>query len=201
MRKYIIVFALLFLVSGCGSSQSSNNSTGSLSGGWLHSYSNSVDFLQLAVVGSQISGTVQYASIEGPQPHLNQVNTSVSGTFNGQQVTLTVSYWNFPVATYSGNYANDTLTMTVPNQDGSLSTADYNHASIDDYNNAVQQLQQSLNQQIQSYNNNAATAIPYRLLCTNVQLKTPLCAQHLELALPRPLLSMCSHVGLRKRAV
>ncbi len=47
----------------------------------------------------------------------------------------------------------------------------------------------------------AELVMPYRLLCTKVQLKTPLCTQQLELAFPRLLMSMCSHVGLRKRAV
>lgn len=104
---------------------------------------------------------MQNASIGGSPPRLNQFNSPVSGSFNGQQVTLTVSFWNFPVVTYAGSYENDTFTMTVPNQDGSLSTVDYNHASVDDYNNAVQQLQQSVNQQVQAYENAAATATVY----------------------------------------
>ncbi len=158
-RKFIIVIVLSLSLAACGASGTSANSTGSLSGGWLHSYSSAVEFFQLTVNGSQVSGQEQeeYATNETP-PHLLQSSTTVSGTFNGTQVTLTFSIYGFPVRTYAGTYGSNALTLAVPDQSGNLQSIAYQPASTDDYNNAVQQLQQSVSQQVQAYENAVATA-------------------------------------------
>src|SRR5260370_3871757 len=159
VRKFIIVIVLSLSLAGCGASGTSANSTGSLSGGWLHSYSSAVEFFQLTVNGSQVSGQEQeeYATNETP-PHLLQSSSTVSGTFNGTQVTLTFSIYGFPVRTYAGTYGSNALTLAVPDQSGNLQSIAYQPASTDDYNNAVQQLQQSVSQQVQAYENAVATA-------------------------------------------
>ncbi|HEX6557089.1 MAG TPA: hypothetical protein VF026_30280 [Ktedonobacteraceae bacterium] len=160
MRKQLLVGMLLsFLLAACGSSGASSNSTGSLSGGWVHSYSHAVEYFQLTVNGSQVTGQEQeeYATNDTP-PQTHQSSSTVSGTFNGTQVTLTFSIYGFPVRTYAGTYENNTLTLTVPDQNGNLQSIQYQPASTDDYNNAVQQLQQSVNQQVQNYDNAVATA-------------------------------------------
>ncbi len=120
-RKFIIVIVLSLSLAACGASGTSANSTGSLSGGWLHSYSSAVEFFQLTVNGSQVSGQEQeeYATNETP-PHLLQSSTTVSGTFNGTQVTLTFSIYGFPVRTYAGTYGSNALTLAVPDQSGNL---------------------------------------------------------------------------------
>ena len=158
-RKFIIVIVLSLSLAACGASGTSANSTGSLSGGWLHSYSSAVEFFQLTVNGSQVSGQEQeeYATNETP-PHLLQSSSTVSGIFNGTQVTLTFSIYGFPVRTYAGTYGSNALTLAVPDQSGNLQSIAYQPASTDDYNNAVQQLQQSVSQQVQAYENAVATA-------------------------------------------
>jgi hypothetical protein len=158
-KKLLIGMLLSLLLAACGSSGASSKSTGSLSGAWLHSYSNAVEYFQLTVTGSQVTGQEQeeYATKDTP-PQARQSSSTVSGTFNGNQVTLTFSLYGFPIRTYAGTYANNVLTLTVPDQNGNLQSVQYQPASTDDYNNAVQQLQQSVNQQVQNYDNAVATA-------------------------------------------
>ncbi len=183
MKKRIIalLFALSIILAACGTTTYQNeassaqraissgqgnpsagqpaSSTGSLSGGWLYSYSNAVEFFQLTVNDNQVSGQEQeeYMTDSTP-PSLQQDSSTVSGIFNGTQVTLTFSVYGFPIRTYAGTYENNALTLTVPNQSGNLQNITYQPASADDYNNAVQRFQQSVNQAIQAYNDGMATA-------------------------------------------
>lgn len=159
IRKFIVVIASLFLLAACASPETHSSSTGSLSGGWLHTYSNAVEFFQLTVSSGQVSGQEQEEYVTNSMPpQLQQDSSTVSGTFNGTQVTLTFSVYGFPVRTYAGTYGSDSLTLTVPDQSGNLQSITYRPASPDDYNNAVQQFQQSVNQAIQAYNDAMATA-------------------------------------------
>ncbi len=150
-KKLIVILALSLSLAACAAAGTSTGSTGSLSGGWLHSYSNAVEFFQLTVNGSQVTGQEQeeYATNDTP-PYLRQSSSTVSGTFNGSQVTLTFSIYGFPVRTYAGTYGSNALTLTVPDQSGYLQSVEYQPASTDGYNNAVQQ--------VQAYENAAATA-------------------------------------------
>ena len=161
-KKFLVVIAFSLSLAACTSSGTPTNSTGSLSGGWLHSYSNAVEFFQLTVNGSQVTGQEQeeYATND-TLPQLRQSSSTVSGTFNGEQVTLTFSIYGFPVRTYAGTYGTNALTLAVPDQSGNLQSVEYQPASTNDYNNAVQQLQQSINQQVQAYENAAATATAF----------------------------------------
>ena len=97
---------------------------------------NAVEFLQLTVNGSQVTGQEQeeYA-MNDSLPQTRQSSSTVSGSFNGDQVTLTFSLYGFPVKTYAGTYENNTLTLTVPDQNGNLQSVQYQPASTDDYNN------------------------------------------------------------------
>src|SRR5260370_13110900 len=152
-KKFIIVIVLSLSLAACGALGTSANSTGSLSGGWLHSYSNTVEFFQLTDNGSQVSGQEQeeYATNETP-PHLLQSSSTVSGIFNGTQVTLTFSIYGFPVRTYEGTYGSNALTLSVPGQIGNLQSIKEQQTSSDDYTKPMHHLMHSLPTQYPPYN-------------------------------------------------
>ncbi len=165
MRKAVIitiaiVLALALLLATYGTLRLYSSSTGSLSGGWIHAFSNSVEYLGLTVDKSQITGSEQEEDeTTGTPPQVKPGSSTVSGTVNDSQVTLTFSVYGFPVRSYAGTYENDTLTLTIPDQAGNLQSVEYHHATTDDYNSAVQKLQQTVAQQVQDYENTVANEL------------------------------------------
>ncbi len=154
-----IVLAIALLLATYGTLRLYSSSIGSLSGGWIHSFSEGVEYLSLTVNGNQISGQEQEETeTNDTSPQAKSDSTNVSGTVNGANVSLTFSVLGLPVRTYAGTYENDTLTLSIPDQAGNLQSVEYHHASTDDYNKAVQKLQQTVAQQDMAYNDAVATS-------------------------------------------
>ena len=132
MRRYSLIIILAILLTACTAvgTQSSGSfsatatqpASSNLSGGYLHVYSNAVEFFQLTNNNGQISGQEQEAYVTTNDPY-NMKNGSsvVSGTFNGSSVTLTFSIYGFPVKSYAGTYDGTNLVLTVPDSNGGLS--------------------------------------------------------------------------------
>jgi hypothetical protein len=145
VRKHALILLSLILTACAGAGTHNGSSSGSfsatatqpvssnLSGGYLHVYSNAVEFFQLTNNNGQISGQEQEAYVTTDDPY-NVKNSSsvVSGTFNGSSVTLTFSTYGFPVRSYAGTYDGTNLVLTVPGLQGNLNSIEYSPASTDD---------------------------------------------------------------------
>jgi hypothetical protein len=89
--------------------------------------------------------------IEGEPPYarVRELSGSVSGTINGSRMTLETTGIEDQCATSSpcsGQFSPSTLTLNVPQSDGTLGAVEFRAATTTDYNNAVSQLNAQLAQ-------------------------------------------------------
>ncbi len=115
--------------------------------GYLARYSNGVEFVQWANSDGSLTGQRQllYAPEEDPL-QIRSENMSFTGTLSDSEVSLTFSELGFS-STWTGTLEGDTLTLTVPEQDGTLATRELYAATVEDYNQAAQEFRRSVEQQ------------------------------------------------------
>lgn len=126
-------------------------------GGYLASGSNYVLFIQFTNANGTLSGEWNEADVvTNNNQNMLQVSpfhTSFSAFLNGTQFNLDVNG-----RTYAGSFDGNNVTIEFPQQDGTLTPITLTPASIDDYNNAITNLQNSVNQENQNAANAQATA-------------------------------------------
>ena len=103
--------------------------------GYLYVYSNAVDFLQLNINGSQITGSEEETANWYPN-QLQSVTCSINGEMNGNNITLTMQ-GSYCGRTLTGTFDGNNITLAILQTNGSIFNAVYNKATTDDYNNAV----------------------------------------------------------------
>lgn len=107
-----------------------------------------VAFVQITVSGSQMTGTWEETYLEPGDTQAYPFRLSLSGTESGQSVTLTLSGTvsgpggSVPgTGTVSGTLDGGTLTLEVPQADGTLASMVFTSSSSAAYNQAVGTLQ------------------------------------------------------------
>ncbi len=137
--------------------------------GYLATDTNSVYFIQFTSSNNQLSGHIQGVQITGDVPPQTQsFSTAFTGIQNGSSVTITVSLFGFS-SSVTGALNNNSLTLDIPQQDGHLKNETFIGASLQQYNQAVNTLQQLVNQQDQQYANNQATVVSSQATATSLQ--------------------------------
>jgi hypothetical protein len=151
MTRIILV---LFVAAGASltacSSGGSTVSRSRLASGYL-TQTGGVAFFHLRRHGNDFDGSAQRAMIEGEPPYarVRELSGSVSGTINGSRMTLETTGIEDQCATSSpcsGQFSPSTLTLNVPQSDGTLGAVEFRAATTTDYNNAVSQLNAQLAQ-------------------------------------------------------
>jgi hypothetical protein len=133
-----LVLALPFLLAGCGNGQQ----------GYLALPSSaSAQFLQVTRNGSSLSGSLQDANISSSDPTVvTTFNVAFTGTTNGSQITLTFPQGLGFSTSVSGSYSGDHIDLSVPQTDGTLAIEDFAPSDTNAYNNAVHQIRQQAQQ-------------------------------------------------------
>src|SRR5581483_375237 len=126
--------------------------------GYLATNTNSAYFIQFTETNNQLSGHLQGIGITNNiPPQTETFSTAFTGVQNGSSVTITVSIFGFS-SSVTGTLNGNTLTLAIPQPDGHLENETFNGASIQQYNQAVDGLQNIVSQQDQQYVNSQATA-------------------------------------------
>jgi len=114
---------------------------GAVPGGWVGTFSNGVEFIQWTEETGYLVGQAELVYTTSAQP-LQPVSTNLafSGIRNGSNISLTASSG----VTWTGTVAGDSLTLVIPNQDGTLATDSFYAGTADDYNTALASFQSSL---------------------------------------------------------
>ena len=127
--------------------------------GYLATDTNSVYFIQFTEANNQLSGHIQGIGITNDVPPRTQsFSTAFTGIQNGSSITITISIFGFS-SSVTGTLNGNTIALAIPQQDGHLKDEMFIGASVQQYNQAVNALQNVVSQQDQQYANNQATAI------------------------------------------
>src|SRR5258708_15394440 len=136
-------------------------------GGYLTTGSNYVLFIQFTNTNGTLSGEWNEADVvTNTYKNILQVSpfqTSFSAFLNGTQFNLDVNG-----RTYAGSFDGNNVTIEFPQQDGTLAPITLAPASIDNYNNAITNLQNTVTQE----NQNTADAQATTTATTNEQQAT-----------------------------
>jgi len=126
-------------------------------GGYLASGSNYVLFIQFTNTNGTLAGEWNEADVvTNTSTNMLQViplHTSFNAILNGTQFNLEVNGHS-----YAGSFNGNNVTIEFPQQDGTLAPITLTPARIDDYNTAITNLQNSVNQGNQNSADAQATA-------------------------------------------
>lgn len=109
--------------------------------GYMDKTSSWVDFMSLTTNGSQLIGTLDETALSSDGTSTSAVHDSLSGTENGNQLTLQVAGL-FGGVNLQGHFDGSNLLIAVPQTTGGLTEETLTPATSTDYNNAVKNLQQ-----------------------------------------------------------
>ena len=118
-------------------------------GGYLATSSDGVTFVQWSESGNSIEGFLQNLYVATDAEGIPQVQSEelgFSGTLDGGEVSMTFSELGTS-RTWTGTLEGDTLTLTIPDGDGTLSTLRAQAATVEDYNEEAQEFRQRVAQQ------------------------------------------------------
>jgi len=151
-----VFVAILCTACGAAASLSPSSSKSSLSapttssdapGGYLDSEPSYVLFVQWTEKGGQMSGQLQEVYVNQNSPFTVQTNNEAfTGTHDSSNVSISTSIFGY-TKTFTGSLNGDTLTLVVPNSNGTLATLTLHSASVGDYNQAATSFEQNINQQ------------------------------------------------------
>jgi hypothetical protein len=112
--------------------------------GYLASTSDWVDFVQWTDTSGHLAGAAQAAYVDGTPPNTRTKSATfrIAGVRNGSQLTLSFDGGPDNFGTINGG----SFTMNFPQQDGTLAPVTFRPASVNDFNRAVADLTDSVNE-------------------------------------------------------
>ncbi len=127
---------------------------------WLAVDTKSVIFIQWADNNGALSGQMHYVSLDSTN-HLSQDNEPFTGTYSNQDhsISLTFHVLNIFTTTLTGSLNGNTLTLEASSSNGEISTAVLHPGSVNDFNQAVSNLQHQEQVQAQQTQNAEATNV------------------------------------------
>lgn len=149
------------LLSACGGGGGhllTTPSPGLATGGYLARDAGWVDFIEFTATGTSLAGSFDEATLQGAT--VNHQHYAFSGVVSGASVTLTFPAGLGFQTTLSGEWHDRTITLSVPQQDGTLASVDFAPSDTNQYNDAVKALegQAAVAQQRQAEASAAAAA-------------------------------------------
>lgn len=125
--------------------------------GYIWSSSIEVDFIQWTEDSNQhLNGTLQSVSAMSDST-VKSMTAAFTGVHEGSSISITFSEIGLST-TLTGTLNGDTLTLSVPDQNGLLVTDVFHAASVQDYNTAASALRQRVQQQAAATQSAQATA-------------------------------------------
>jgi len=86
------------------------------------------------------------------------VSVSFTGNLHDGQISIVTNGFLGVSSTWTGSLSGDTLTLNIPQQDGSIAPATFTRGKVSDYNAAVSQLQDNVTQERAKAASDAASA-------------------------------------------
>jgi hypothetical protein len=128
--------------------------------GFLARASNGALFLQWTRSGDSVIGSVVEAYFKPPgATQMSHLYKAFTGVVSGSSVALKMSVGALDTPeTWNGTLSGSDLTLSLPNQDGTLSTQYFHASTIGDYTSEVANLQVSAEQAQQQLASASATA-------------------------------------------
>ncbi len=146
----VAALLLVPLLSACASPSANTPgnqpaSSSQLAATYVATSSAGATVLQLSVVGTTVSGTIDLAELPTGATQVQTGSDPVSGTYTNGQLTLTIAG-----NTYSGQVQNGDIVLDVQGSNGSVSPSVYVPAPLAAYNTAVQKLNTEASQASQA---------------------------------------------------
>jgi hypothetical protein len=118
---------------------------------WLETDNSTVIFIHWADANGTLSGQMQIVGVDSNY-HIQQYNEPFTGTYDSQDHSISLTIHPLIIFTYTltGTVSWNTLTLEGSGSNGSLSKVILHPGSIDDFNQAVSNLEQHINQQVQN---------------------------------------------------
>ena len=154
IRSLTTVLTAVALLSGCGSSANgpatfvSHDRSGAMTISWVDDGS------------GHLTGSLQSAR---PNPDasgdlVKTVNASFTGTLHDGQISIVTHGFLGDTSTLPGSLSGDTLTLNIPQQDGSIAPATFARGKVSDYNLAVSAFQGQVTRERAQSASDAASA-------------------------------------------
>jgi hypothetical protein len=129
----VTVLLAVVVAAGCGSAASPAGPSG-----WLSISPDGVAFLTWTRTDTTLSGSLTWVHTTPAVAHVPvAVTAAVTGTVNGQSVTLSLAPVLTAGGTWSGSLDSERLTLSYTADDGSIATITFVPKTIDDYNSAL----------------------------------------------------------------
>jgi hypothetical protein len=145
MKRFLVPFmaaAMLFALVSCTGSAHSASGPGT----YLANNGSEIAFIQWrTVTRGNVRGTLTADDIGGAAPAASLAENSVpfTGTIDGTSVNLTFAHGLFLQNHAHGKLAGSTLTLAVPDADGTIHSTTFTQSSHSSYNRAVAALRRS----------------------------------------------------------
>ena len=170
MKKHSIVYVVVLFFTallsiglvGCGSTSpvtaSQENTEQSKQQGYMEIDSTAVMFIQPVNTNNQLSGTIAETSFN-TNGQISNYSGTIQGTLTNNQLSMTINFYGYGSSQVVGTFDTNQMTFSLPDtSNGGLKTYILTKASIQDYNNAVNNLKKTANQKAQQIANAQATA-------------------------------------------
>lgn len=148
------VLAAIMLSSACGSASNgpatfvSHDRSGAMTMSWTDDGN------------GHLAGSLQSATpnTDGTGDLVKTVNASFTGTLHDGQISIVTHGFLGDTSTWPGSLSGDTLTLNIPQQDGSIAPATFTRGKVSDYNLAVSAFQDQVTQEREKAASDAANA-------------------------------------------
>lgn len=137
------MLAAIVFLAGCGGSSSSGPAT------FVSRTASEVATISWTDDGSgHLTGSLQTATPNsaGTGELLTSVSVPFTGTLHADQISVVVGGQLGATATWTGALSGDTVTLTIPQADGTLAPAIFSRGTVADYNAAVSKFQEQVTQ-------------------------------------------------------
>lgn len=140
-RLAVLAFVALLIAPGCSGS---SNKTG-----YLSDDADSTVFISWTESGSgNLAGSVQaFGRSSIGSTETDTYSASLSGVRQGSRIALTIDFGLGIKQTWSGTFQKSTLTLQLPQDNGTLSPRTFHPAVVDAYNSTVESISRTLKDQ------------------------------------------------------
>jgi len=128
-------------------SSSDSNSSGNTTSltGYMAQFTNGVMFIAWTTSDNQLTGSLQ-ETYQDNTLQLHSFNEAITGTISASSISISASLWGI-TQTFVGTLDTNGLTLSLPQQNGSLQVTTFNSATVNNYNAAVSSFTASLQNQ------------------------------------------------------
>lgn len=154
VRSIAAVLTATLLMSSCGGSSDGPSTFVS------HDQSSAMTISWTDDGDGHLAGSLQSTTpnTDGNGDLVKTVNASFTGTLHDGQISIVTHGFLGDSSTWPGSLSGDTLTLNIPQQDGSIAPATFARGKVHDYNLAVSAFQDEVTQERAKVASDAASA-------------------------------------------